>query len=456
MKTLSVRSFFLIALLTFTSSVFANRYNNAQMLDEIQFQVDERNWLEAKSLIDFFQNSTSKKNDMAAYQINKLESLVLGYLKDETPLYNQLKNNYSIRKANDYLDQYPFGKHYEQVLQLIDQTDEEQNWINAKTINDYSAYEEYLNIYPNGKYRNQAKTRLAALELSQYERAINKNTASAYNRFLFRYPNSQYRETIENKLAKLDQEFEYQQLTQYNSISGYEDYLNRHPQGPYTKEIKKRLLAEYLDSGDFAFSRKNYQTALKFYTKFLNLNTDPATAKRVSAKVAICRKYQHQVGGLISMVTMDTNSAAGYSFFKVDPNDPGFYFSLKFKPESVNVTPFATTDDQGNYNGDQAGTVTGNSKSTNFTITTGMTYSIRYPFWAYMGAGFEFKSQYDEVDTTDIFNDPETIWARNTDQERFFITPEAGFIFKQDGFALNYGVRYSEKLVHQIGLGVVF
>ncbi|MCJ8312568.1 MAG: hypothetical protein HRU38_05485 [Saccharospirillaceae bacterium] len=456
MNMIKIKIALLITLFALSAQLFANRNDHSQILDEVQYHIDSHNWADAKDLINFFQNSSSDQGSLVAYQIDKFDVLVSQVLRDEKSLYEQLRVNFSQSKAQDYLDQYPYGIYYDQVSRLIHAKDEEHAWKQAKSKNTYNSYKRYLSLYNNGKYSSQANQFIINMEESEYQKAIDDNSASSLANFLRRYPNSQHYSDIKNHKTKLSQEYEYNQAVIHNSISVYENFLIKYPSGPYSTEIKNRLNIEYLDNGNYAFSGKNYVTAKYNYEKFLHLNDDPTLQKTVQAKLDICNKYAHQSGALVSMFTMDTSQSAGYTFAQLDTAIPGFYFSIKIKPEAINSEHFETTDDNGNYSGRNPGIATGDSKSTRFAIATGMTYQFKYPIWAYMGAGFEFRSRYDEIETTDIFDEIKFVWVENTDQSKVFIAPEIGFIFKQEGFVLNYGIRYTDELIHQVGLGMAF
>jgi len=456
MNTIKPSIILIFTLLLFTPYTFAERQEHQKMLNEIEYQIDQHNWEKAKGLIDFFQNASERQGTFIAYQIDQYNVMVTQTIRDEKPLFDRLAVNFSIDDANDYLDQYPYGKYTDQVNRLIRKQDEAFQWQQAKTHHSYQSYQHYLSDYPQGKYTRLAKQNIAQLEQFEYQRAIELNTSSAFDQFLSMYPNSQYSSEIHALQVKQHQQYDYQQALRYDSISSLEDFLIKYPTGPYSQEVQSRLANAYLDAGDFAFSRKNYTVAQKHYEKFLNSNTDNGLNQSVEEKLSISKRYAHQSGGIVSMFTMDTSGSAGYTFAQLDTATPGFYFSLKFKPEAVDHDSLVTIDDNDVFTGVRAGTPTGDTKSTSFSISTGMTYQLHYPIWAYMGAGFEFRSQYEEVQTTDVFNNTEFVWARNTDQDKVFIAPEAGILIKLSNASLNYGVRYTDTLVHQVGLGVVF
>ncbi len=92
---------------------------------------------------------------------------------------------------------------------------ENEEWENAKKRNIISVYEEYLGNYPNGRFADDAKSRIAGLRLQQtvesrdknaWEKAQSLNTIVSYRQYRRNYPNGQYSGQAATRIGKLETE----------------------------------------------------------------------------------------------------------------------------------------------------------------------------------------------------------------------------------------------------------
>ena len=107
--------------------------------------------------------------------------------------------------------------------------------------NSISAYEDFLEQYPQSKFAAQALRKLEALYFDQAKAQETIAAFSAYEDFLARYP--QFIAPAWQKLEVLY--FDYARET--GEISAYEDFLVRHPNSEFAAPAWQKLEALYFD-----------------------------------------------------------------------------------------------------------------------------------------------------------------------------------------------------------------
>jgi len=103
-------------------------------------------------------------------------------------------------------------------------------WNDAKQINTYSSYQDYLNKYPEGSYISEAKT---LQEDALWKQAQNENTVQSYDNYLSTYTNGRYKS---ESLTKKECAF-WNDVKTNNKVEGFESYINTYPNGKYINLI---------------------------------------------------------------------------------------------------------------------------------------------------------------------------------------------------------------------------
>jgi len=136
--------------------------------------------------------------------------------KEESAWQKAMDEN-SISAFESYLQNFPDGKHEREAQANIKQLkesvtlnnqEEDVIWNNANRTNTINSLLGYLNKYPSGRYCEQAKNKILYLEEQQetevWNSAINSNTKESYGDYLYRYPNGKYFSQAQEKISALE------------------------------------------------------------------------------------------------------------------------------------------------------------------------------------------------------------------------------------------------------------
>jgi len=119
-------------------------------------------------------------------------------------------------------------------LVFISCSGEKKDWKNAESENSITAYEDYLKQYPQGKFADEARSRI---ETIHFEKAETANTIEAYADFLKRYAEGDFADKARSKIEAIY----FDQAKAANSIEAYEDFLKRYPEGEVADQARKML-----------------------------------------------------------------------------------------------------------------------------------------------------------------------------------------------------------------------
>lgn len=187
----------------------------------------------------------------------------------------------SILAYETYLGMYPQGNFTFEAKMgkvLLEKIQSERNrieqlqadetaWVEAQKVNTIIAYEEYLNLFPQGKYKSEASKTISVLakniaeklskEQSQADEKAwletkKSNTIVAYEEYLKSFPQGKYKteasktkSVLEKNMAGMlrkkqlqDDEIAWLGTKYLNTTTAYDDYLKNYPQGIHSKEAQ--------------------------------------------------------------------------------------------------------------------------------------------------------------------------------------------------------------------------
>jgi len=105
---------------------------------------------------------------------------------------------------------------------------ESNAWELAKTTNTFSSYQTYQNLYPDGKYIEEANK---MQEESLWKEVLSKNTVQSYDNYISLYINGKYIKEVKDKREDVF----WEEIKKQNTVGSYDLYLSQYPNGKYIK-----------------------------------------------------------------------------------------------------------------------------------------------------------------------------------------------------------------------------
>ncbi|MFY0626265.1 MAG: hypothetical protein JXR07_08225 [Reichenbachiella sp.] len=221
----------------------------------------------------------------------------------------------------------------------------------------------------NPDLKTEVKLSIEQLDKEAYQRAYRLNTVTAYNIYLDEFPNGSSSQKAREYVADFEEESAYQKAKSTNLASNYENYLRKYPTGKYSIESKHELSAIYYTEGTKAFNEKKWAIAKKFFDGYIITEPTGLYAAEASKKSKIAGK---------KMNTSKTYSSIQVPILITARGGFGIGFAGLTKTllyEKILIEP--TTGTAGQYG---------------VLFSIGLTQRIAAPVWLYAGAGAEFMS----------------------------------------------------------------
>ena len=156
-------------------------------------------------------------------------ALIIGIpIINENNMWVEAKAKNTTDSYGEYLRMYPDGKYVNEARSFK----EESMWVFAKNKNDERSYTEYLNEYPQGRYASQISEYREPL---MYSRVITENMEASFNDYLNEYPNGKYIQTVMKKREPLM----WERVKAQKSEDAINSYLYTYPNGLYTAQAQK-------------------------------------------------------------------------------------------------------------------------------------------------------------------------------------------------------------------------
>ncbi|MBR5103124.1 MAG: hypothetical protein IKV05_00380 [Bacteroidales bacterium] len=166
-----------------------------------------------KIKVDRFAISYKKQSDpkykeylqKVAENTAKISGL-LGVL--ENKLWTLCQSQNTVVAYDNYLKLFPNGKYATQCKSRIEQIKaselEEELWKRAKMGHSFTSYRNYLNTTTIGKYKKEANMGIARCEDELWKKAVSINTKEAYQRYLQQSVLGKYRTAAENEISNIE------------------------------------------------------------------------------------------------------------------------------------------------------------------------------------------------------------------------------------------------------------
>jgi len=207
---------------------------------------------------------SSDKNEIAALLAedpdNQNDDAVIEQMKsirleEEKGIWNLVLEDGSVTAYEEYLSLYPDGLYADEakikiaaILSGSNFTDEESVWKFALENNSISAFQNVIDLFPNGKHSKAAQFKIALLERKieekQWSKVANSNSLDDLNRFISLFPNSKNLSKAKTRILKIEKDIEiskaYKKAKSLNTIEALETFLNKYPASRYEQEIQNR------------------------------------------------------------------------------------------------------------------------------------------------------------------------------------------------------------------------
>ena len=131
--------------------------------------------------------------------------------------------------------------------------------------NTIASFNEYMTLYPNGLFKEDAEEDLKRLIYEQYK---NKNSIDAYKEYIAKYPDSKYIDDMTDEIDKL----QYEEFKNKNTIEAYKLFISKYPASQYVEDAKENIEIIYWDKAKQNNNVNSYNEYLKLYPNGLYSN----------------------------------------------------------------------------------------------------------------------------------------------------------------------------------------
>ncbi|MCB0589394.1 MAG: caspase family protein, partial [Phaeodactylibacter sp.] len=127
--------------------------------------------------------------------------------------------------------------------------DDARDWAAAEAENSISGFENYVALYPEGKFVREAKEKLLELnDEAAWAIAREKDSVVAYQAYLEQFPKGLHDIEANSRIKTIKEEQEWAEAQRVNEVYGYQSYLKKFPEGRYIEAANHNI--EALRSGE--------------------------------------------------------------------------------------------------------------------------------------------------------------------------------------------------------------
>ena len=117
----------------------------------------------------------------------------------------------------------------------------EGSYRDARRLDTISAYEEFINKYPDSPYTSVVRESLNTLkEEKAFKEAEQKNSIAAYREFAQKYNDSKYTEEAKRRIAESDEEA-FRRAYYIGTIQAFKGFIESYPDSKCSNEVKDRI-----------------------------------------------------------------------------------------------------------------------------------------------------------------------------------------------------------------------
>lgn len=156
--------------------------------------------------------------------------------------YEKTCQKNTLAAYNEYLSMYPKGKYVQDVRKRvaeIERKNEQELYDYAAKVETAQAYEAYLKKYPSGRFAQEARGRLEDMELWKKVKSV--NTIAAYRNYLSTSKNKSFAQLANDAITDLESKDAWNTIKQSSSKSVIENFIQKYPKSSCLPEANKRL-----------------------------------------------------------------------------------------------------------------------------------------------------------------------------------------------------------------------
>ena len=167
---------------------------------------------------------------------------------------------------NEYLSMYPKGKYVQDVKKRvveIERKNEQDLYEYAAKLETAQAYEAYLKKYPNGRFAQEARGRMEDMEL--WKKAKSVNTIAAYRYYLSTSRNKSFANLANDAIVDLESIDEWNKICHSSSKETIESFILKYPKSSRisiaTKKHDEFLAVELYEQGNLQRAYEKFESA---------------------------------------------------------------------------------------------------------------------------------------------------------------------------------------------------
>jgi TPR repeat protein/outer membrane protein assembly factor BamD (BamD/ComL family) len=212
----------------------------ADLAHALLSQLDERAWEQAvrSGTVDAY--AAYLKTWSASGHYLQQASDRLEELQDEAA-WTEARSLDSAASYRSYRQRFPKGLHVKDADDRLEQREDETAWEHAKSENTAASYELYLGGRLKARHSVEAQARLDALDEGAWKQSQSLDTIGEYTSYLNRWPNGKYSQIAARRINQLQEEADWQKVTQEPSVNSIRRFIKDWPQSAHKQEAQRRL-----------------------------------------------------------------------------------------------------------------------------------------------------------------------------------------------------------------------
>lgn len=184
---------------------------------------------------------TAYAQTLTKYAKQRNQELADRKLKEKAN-YEKACNQGTLEAYNEYLSMYPKGKYVQDVksrIVALERKKEKEYYDYACKVETPQALQIYIDKYPNGQFVQEAKGKIEDMEL--WKKAKAENTIASYRNYLITSKNKSYAQLANDAITDLESKDAWNLIRTSSSIETIESFMKKYPKSSCLPDAQKRL-----------------------------------------------------------------------------------------------------------------------------------------------------------------------------------------------------------------------